>query len=176
MSSETISMHYEPFESPIGELLLLAEPEGLVAIRFEPQSGVHDIAPNWTRGAPVLEQTAAQLREYFAGRREVFDLPLCPPGTEFMQRVWKELCRIPFGTTISYGELATRIGNPKASRAVGMANGKNPIPIVVPCHRVIGSNGRLTGFAGGLEVKEQLLRHEASSPESQGKLFDGALT
>jgi methylated-DNA-[protein]-cysteine S-methyltransferase len=101
-----------------------------------------------------------QLREYFAGQRADFDLPLAPEGTEFQRTVWRNLRDIPYGETISYGELAKRVGNPKASRAVGAANGQNPIPIVIPCHRVIGANGKLTGFGGGLPTKEALLALE----------------
>ncbi len=101
-----------------------------------------------------------QLREYFAGKRADFDLPLAPEGTEFQRSVWRNLQDIPYGETISYGELAKRVGNPKASRAVGAANGQNPIPIVIPCHRVIGANGKLTGFGGGLPTKEALLALE----------------
>ena len=101
-----------------------------------------------------------QLKAYFAGELENFDLPLSPQGTPFQQRVWGELQKIPYGDTISYGELARRIGNPKASRAVGLANGSNPISIVIPCHRVIGANGKLTGYGGGLPIKEKLLALE----------------
>jgi methylated-DNA-[protein]-cysteine S-methyltransferase len=111
------------------------------------------------RGA--VGEAIRQLREYFAGRRNEFELPLAPEGTEFQRTVWNRLREIPYGETISYGELAKRVGNPKASRAVGAANGQNPIPIVIPCHRVIGSNGKLTGFGGGLPVKEALLALEA---------------
>ena len=106
------------------------------------------------------KKTVSQLRSYFAGEREEFDLPLAPEGTPFQQEVWRRLCEIPYGETISYGELARRIGNPQASRAVGLANGSNPIPIVIPCHRVIGSNGKLTGYGGGLPIKEKLLALE----------------
>ena len=109
---------------------------------------------------PFLLQATEQLRAYFAGEREGFDLPLAPRGTPFQQKVWKRLCEIPYGETISYGELAKQIGNPQASRAVGLANGSNPIPIVIPCHRVIGSNGKLTGYGGGLPIKEKLLALE----------------
>ena len=101
-----------------------------------------------------------QLRAYFARELETFDLRLAPEGTPFQQSVWNELCGIPYGETISYGELAKRVGNPKASRAVGAANGQNPIPIIIPCHRVIGSDGKLTGFGGGLPIKEKLLALE----------------
>lgn len=107
-----------------------------------------------------LSEIIRQLNAYFAGKLESFDLPLAPEGTPFQQKVWKELCQIPYGETISYGELARRIGNASASRAVGLANGSNPIPIVIPCHRVIGSNGKLTGYGGGLDIKEKLLALE----------------
>jgi methylated-DNA-[protein]-cysteine S-methyltransferase len=109
---------------------------------------------------PILARAATQLAEYFAGTRRTFDLPLAAAGTAFQQRVWQVLTTIPFGATWSYGELARAIGNPAASRAVGAANGKNPIGIIVPCHRVIGSNGTLTGYAGGLDMKQALLAHE----------------
>jgi methylated-DNA-[protein]-cysteine S-methyltransferase len=107
-----------------------------------------------------LRETVRQLRAYFAGELETFELDLAPEGTPFQQKVWSELLNIPFGETISYGELARRIGNPNASRAVGLANGSNPIPIIIPCHRVIGSNGKLTGYGGGLPIKEKLLALE----------------
>jgi len=103
---------------------------------------------------------ARQIEEFFAGKRQTFEFPLAPKGTAFQKRVWTELCEIPFGVTISYGELARRIGNPAASRAVGHANGQNPISVIVPCHRVIGANGKLTGYGGGLELKEKLLAWE----------------
>jgi methylated-DNA-[protein]-cysteine S-methyltransferase len=108
----------------------------------------------------ILKKTNQQLQEYFAGKRKVFELPLAPKGTEFQQKVWQALKEIPFGETRSYGEIAKRIGQPKASRAVGGANNKNPLPIFVPCHRVIGANGKLVGYAGGLEVKKTLLNVE----------------
>lgn len=111
-----------------------------------------------------MAEAKLQLEEYFAGDRREFDLPLAARGTEFQHRVWAELRRIPFGETISYGELATRIGKPTASRAVGAANGRNPLPVVVPCHRVIGSDGRLTGFGGGLPTKQALLDLERRAP------------
>jgi methylated-DNA-[protein]-cysteine S-methyltransferase len=107
-----------------------------------------------------LKEIVRQLRAYFAGTLEKFHLPLSPQGTQFQLGVWKRLCDIPYGETISYGELARRIGNPNASRAVGLANGSNPIPIIIPCHRVIGSNGKLTGYGGGLPIKEKLLALE----------------
>jgi len=118
--------------------------------------------PDWRWDEAPFKAAIAQLHEYFDRRRTVFDLPLAPVGTPFQQRVWTALLDIPHGVTISYGELATRLGDPKASRAVGLANGRNPISIVIPCHRVIGANGNLTGYGGGLDRKEWLLRHEGA--------------
>ena len=116
--------------------------------------------PAWTKDSTPFAEPIRQLRAYFAGELEAFDLPLAPQGTPFQLKVWNRLCDIPYGETISYGELARRIGNPNASRAVGLANGSNPIPIIIPCHRVIGSNGKLTGYGGGLPIKEKLLALE----------------
>jgi len=109
---------------------------------------------------PLIKKAAAQLEEYFSGKRKTFDLPLSPHGTTFQLKVWNELRKIPYGKTRSYGEIAVKAGNPKASRAVGMANNRNPIVIIIPCHRVIGSNGSLTGFGGGLDLKQKLLELE----------------
>ena len=121
-------------------------------------------------GVRFLQAAKTQLAEYFAGSRRDFDLPLAPQGTEFQLQVWHELARIPFGATISYAQLAQRIGNPSGTRAVGAANGRNPLPIVLPCHRVIGADGSMTGFGGGLPTKEFLLRLEGALPET-GDLF-----
>lgn len=153
-------MVYTQIESPVGPLLLVADDAGLRQILFV--NGRHQARPeaSWKQDAAPLEKAIAQLRSYFAGEREDFDLPLAPEGTSFQQGVWRRLCDIPYGETISYGELARRIGNPQASRAVGLANGSNPIPIVIPCHRVIGSDGKLTGYGGGLPIKEKLLALE----------------
>lgn len=142
-------------DSPIGPLRLVATADALVAIDFSPFGDrPGDSSPNH----PVLAETATQLREYFAGTRTRFDLPLAPSGTAFQQRVWAELLRIGHGDTASYGSIAARLGLPPgASRAVGAANGRNPIPVVIPCHRVIGANGTLTGYAGGLDRKQLLL-------------------
>ena len=153
-------MSYTQIESPVGPLLLVGDDAGLRQILFV--NGRHRARPepSWKDDAAPLEKTIRQLRSYFAGEREEFDLPLAPEGTPFQREVWRRLCEIPYGETISYGELARRIGNPRASRAVGLANGSNPIPIVIPCHRVIGSNGKLTGYGGGLPIKEKLLALE----------------
>lgn len=153
-------MVYTQIESPVGPLLVVADDAGLRQILFV--NGRHQARPDpaWKQDSVPLEKTISQLRSYFAGEREDFDLSLAPEGTNFQQQVWRRLCDIPYGETISYGELARRMGNPQASRAVGLANGSNPIPIVIPCHRVIGSNGKLTGYGGGLPIKEKLLALE----------------
>jgi methylated-DNA-[protein]-cysteine S-methyltransferase len=147
-------------ESPIGPLTLAVANEGLREIRFADSEKRAATDPSWKEDSSALGDALRELRAYFAGELETFDLRLAPEGTPFQQRVWSELLKIPYGETISYGELARRIGNPNASRAVGLANGSNPIPIVIPCHRVIGSNGKLTGYGGGLPVKEKLLALE----------------
>jgi methylated-DNA-[protein]-cysteine S-methyltransferase len=152
--------YYERIESPVGPLLLVADSSGLRSIAFVNGRNPVQPDPRWQADAEPLRETSRQLRAYFAGELEIFDLPLAPAGTPFQISVWKRLCEIPFGETISYGELARRIGNANASRAVGLANGSNPIPIVIPCHRVIGSNGKLTGYGGGLPIKEKLLALE----------------
>ena len=151
---------YAQIPSPIGPLLLAADDSRLSLIWFLNKNQPSPANPTWKEDASALNETVRQLRAYFAGELETFDLPLAPKGTPFQQKVWTELCGIPYGETISYGELARRIGNPNASRAVGLANGSNPIPIIIPCHRVIGSNGKLTGYGGGLPIKEKLLALE----------------
>lgn len=150
---------YTRIESPVGPLVLAASDTGLHHVVFA-NSKRTKLDPEWREGADLLKEVIQQLRAYFASELETFDVPLAPEGTKFQQNVWSELCGIPYGETISYGELAKRVGNPKASRAVGAANGQNPIPIIIPCHRVIGSDGKLTGFGGGLPIKEKLLALE----------------
>lgn len=145
MSTRTI-------ETPIGALTLTASADAVTAVRFGAE-GAQD-------ASPLLDAAEAQLREYFAGARRTFDLPLAPHGTAFQQRVWAALRAIPYGETRTYGELAAAIGSPNASRAVGMANHRNPLPILIPCHRVIGADGSLAGYAGGLETKRRLLALE----------------
>lgn len=154
------SISYTQIDSPIGPLLLAADNAGLRQILFVHGHHPAKPDPSWQEDPAPLQPAIRQLNAYFAGELEAFDLQLAPEGTSFQVGVWHELCEIPFGKTISYGELARRIGNPKASRAVGLANGSNPIPIVIPCHRVIGSNGKLTGYGGGLPIKEKLLALE----------------
>jgi len=151
---------YTRLETTLGPLLLSAGDDGLRSINFA--NGRRPAAPNpsWQKDESRFGDVIRQLQWYFSGKLEKFDLPLAPEGTRFQLKVWKELCEIPYGETISYGELARRIGNANAARAVGLANGSNPIPIVIPCHRVIGSNGKLTGYGGGLPIKEKLLALE----------------
>jgi methylated-DNA-[protein]-cysteine S-methyltransferase len=151
---------FDDMPSPIGQLLLIADPHGLRQIWFETERHPKVLAPSCIRDAARLDFARIQLDEYFAGTRQAFDLPLHPLGTPFQLSVWHELAKIPYGTTLSYGEMARRIDQPKAVRAVGAANGRNPLPIVLPCHRVIGSDGSLTGFGGGLPIKRQLLAME----------------
>jgi methylated-DNA-[protein]-cysteine S-methyltransferase len=155
--------------SPLGTLRLYASPDELVALSLPDRPG-----PLAVQGrSDVLARAAEQLAEYFAGRRQTFDLPLAPRGTEFQMMVWNALIEIPYGETRSYGEIASAVGRPSASRAVGAANGRNPIAIIMPCHRVIGSNGDLTGYGGGMAAKRWLLEHECPSRAvpSQG-VFD----
>ncbi len=146
--------------SPLGPLRLYARGDELAAVQLP---GDDPLAEERTRPSDVLALAADQLREYFAGHRRAFDLPLAPDGTGFQQLVWTALLAIPFGHTRSYGEIAAAIGRPSASRAVGAANGRNPIAIIVPCHRVIGASGALTGYAGGMEAKRWLLAHEGAA-------------
>jgi methylated-DNA-[protein]-cysteine S-methyltransferase len=149
-------------ESPLGLLAVSAVEEGLTCVHM----GVEEAPAAWgpEEPTPVLEAALDQLAAYFAGDLKEFDLPLAAVGTPFQQRVWAELVKIPYGQTWSYLDVAQRLGDPKAVRAVGLANGRNPIAIVVPCHRVIGANGKLTGYAGGLWRKERLLSLERGEP------------
>jgi methylated-DNA-[protein]-cysteine S-methyltransferase len=156
-------MLYTTIDSPIGELLLLGDNRSLHGLYMqEGRTGI-DINPSWKRSAEPFAAVLEQLDEYFAGGRTVFDVPLTMDGTAFQRRVWSELRKIPYGEAISYAEVARRIGIPSASRAVGTANGLNPIAVIVPCHRVIGADGSLTGYGGGLERKRFLLDLEAGA-------------
>ncbi len=157
------------FPSPLGELVLTASDTALTGVFFpmrhgpapEQQSGWREDDGSGPAGE-LLGRVRRQLTEYFARTRTTFDLPLDPPGTTFQRQVWDLLRTIPYGATTSYGELARRLGDVRATRAVGAANGKNPIPIIVPCHRVVGAHGELTGFGGGLDRKRWLLEHEGA--------------
>jgi methylated-DNA-[protein]-cysteine S-methyltransferase len=154
-------MVYTSVESPIGPLLLAGDDAGLHFLSFASSRRAVRPEKSWKRDDGTFGEVKRQLEEYFRGEREEFDLTLAMEGTGFQLTVWSALRRIPYGETVSYGKLAERIGNPKAVRAVGLANGCNPIPIIVPCHRVIGSDGSLTGFGGGLPTKKKLLDLEA---------------
>ena len=148
-------------ESPIGPLTIAGDEDGLRFILFGADHRASNSWKQWQESdSSIVNETICQLRAYFDRKLKKFHLPLKPEGTPFQMEVWRELQEIPYGTVISYGELARRIGRPKASRAVGAANGLNPIPIVIPCHRVIGSNGKMTGYGGGVPIKEALLKLE----------------
>ncbi|MDH7451504.1 methylated-DNA--[protein]-cysteine S-methyltransferase [Luteimonas composti] len=152
-------------DSPVGPLFLAADERGLRAIEFRDNRHPVRRGDDWRAGDSLLLRRArAQLDEYFAGRRRSFDLPLSPQGTAFQLSVWNALAAIPYGQTLSYAGLAARVGRPSAMRAVGAANGRNPLPIVLPCHRVIGADGSLTGFGGGLPTKQFLLKLEGALP------------
>jgi methylated-DNA-[protein]-cysteine S-methyltransferase len=154
-------MRYQTkIDSPIGTLTLVADDDVLTEVRFPNDSHDDDIDMVDVADHAVLQQAADELGEYFSGTRVDFDVPLDPRGTEFQLAAWSALRTIPYGETVSYGEQAKRLGDPGKARAVGAANGRNPLPIIVPCHRVVGANGHLTGFGGGIETKAWLLDHE----------------
>jgi methylated-DNA-[protein]-cysteine S-methyltransferase len=154
---------FQRIDSPLGPMLAVASGDALKVIDFEDARGVPTIAPHWIADArqPLLRACARQLAEYFAGERAGFDLPLAPDGTPFQQAIWTAIRTVPAGATITYRELAARAGRPDSIRAAGTATGRNPLAIVIPCHRIIGSDGSLTGYAGGLERKRSLLALEA---------------
>jgi|SRR5690554_338534 len=156
--------HTAVIDSPVGRLQLIADSDRLTAIRFlDSEEKLSEKIPS------SLEEVVHQLQEYFDGKRQDFNLRISPQGTDFQKRVWKALEKIPFGKTVSYKHMASQLGDPKVIRAAASANGKNPIPIIIPCHRVIGSDGSLTGYAGGLHRKKWLLEHE--NPSGQQVLF-----
>ena len=156
-------MYYTLTDSPVGEILLLATEKGLSALVFQDGDAAIDLPKDAIHAPSQFDQTIKQLAQYFEKKRTHFDLPLDPQGTKFQKQVWQALTQVKFGKTQSYQWLANKINNPKAVRAVGGANGKNPIALIIPCHRIIGSNGKLTGYAGGLTLKEKLLHHEMQS-------------
>ena len=159
-------MFYTIVPSPVGKLRLVGSDRGLLAVSWESKrSSVPRLETMEDPHHPVLVEAARQLDQYFAGQRKEFELKLEFRGTDFQKRVWDELLKIPFGETRTYGEIARRLGNVNAMRAVGAANGRNPIPIIAPCHRVIGASGALVGFGGGLEVKEYLINFERGAIE-----------
>ena len=161
------AIHYCRFDSPVGLLTVAASDAGLHAIEF-PQNRHPQRRLGWMPGDhPLLREARHQLEEYFDGQRRSFELPLAPQGTPFQREVWLALADIPYGSTISYAQLALRVGRPAAMRAVGAANGRTPLPIVLPCHRVIGADGSLTGFGGGLPTKHFLLKLEGAIPPQE---------
>lgn len=155
------AVSYCVVQSPVGRILLAGNARALTHLSF--QDGRHPIDPDprWTYAEKPFQRPMRQLNEYFSGKRKRFTIHLAPKGTPFQQRVWQALRTIPYGRTSSYGQIAKAVGKPKAARAVGAANGQNPISIIVPCHRVIGSNGKLVGYGGGLSIKDALLVHES---------------
>jgi methylated-DNA-[protein]-cysteine S-methyltransferase len=159
--------YYDLYESPQGQMLLVADGEGLSGVWFAGQKYFPRVEPDWRRDArhAPLRQAERELTEYFGGGRKRFESPLAPEGTAFQQSVWKAISTVGFGQTITYSELARRAGYPGSARAAGAATGRNPISIIVPCHRIVGSNGSLTGYAGGLDRKRALLALESGIPE-----------
>ncbi|HEX4980936.1 MAG TPA: methylated-DNA--[protein]-cysteine S-methyltransferase [Ilumatobacteraceae bacterium] len=158
--NDTGMLYRTTMPSPVGELTLVADDTALRLISFDTTDVDREVIDVAAGEHPVLATATRQLQEYFDGSRTDFDIPLAPEGTPFQQQAWSVLRSIPFGATMSYGEQAAALGDRKRARAVGAANGRNPIPIIVPCHRVVGSNGHLTGFGGGIESKAWLLDHE----------------
>jgi methylated-DNA-[protein]-cysteine S-methyltransferase len=158
-TKENSMNHYAIIKSPIGDLMLVADDSALTGVYFAGCDHIPAASKRWTLNArhPVLRQAAKQLQEYFTGKRRSFSLPLRPAGTDFQENVWREIARIPYGETLSYSDLAKRAGAPEAIRAAGTTTGRNPVSIIIPCHRVVGKNGALCGFAGGLERKRHLL-------------------
>jgi methylated-DNA-[protein]-cysteine S-methyltransferase len=166
-----MTLFYKKIKSPVGELKLVASSKALVAVLWEPErrNRMKLDTPKLAPEQPILLETERQLSEYFAGKRTHFDLSLEPDGSKFQKKVWQALSQIPFGRTQSYLKLAKAVGSPIASRAVGAANAKNPLSIIVPCHRVVGTNGSLTGFAGGLHAKAMLLAFEARAAATMNR-------
>lgn len=155
-------MYYSIYQSPFGEIALTANDQGLTALSFLDGAAPINICDSYQRNEAAFKDVTQQLNEYFGGTRDIFDLPLAPQGTPFQKKIWHALTTIKQGETKSYAWLAQKINNRKAVRAVGTANGANPIALIIPCHRVIGSNGKLTGYAGGLALKAKLLMHEGA--------------
>lgn len=154
-------MYYDIIESPIGPILLAGDEKGLRHLNFLKGKKIIEVPADWIENKEFFREVARQLEDYFSGKLQSFNLELAPEGTDFQKSVWKALCEIPYGETRTYKEIAVSIGKPKAYRAVGLANNRNPVAIIVPCHRVIGADGKLTGYASGLDIKEFLLRLES---------------
>ncbi|MBF8983850.1 methylated-DNA--[protein]-cysteine S-methyltransferase [Lutibacter sp. B2] len=155
-------MYYTRFNTPFCEIILVGDEQGLTNLHLNTGEGkrIFEISHEWILKDEFFVQSIKEIEEYFRGERKVFNIKLNPNGTDYQKKVWNELSKIPYGEVYTYKKIATNIGNEKASRAVGMANSKNPIPLIIPCHRVIGGNGKLTGFAHGLPIKEKLINLE----------------
>lgn len=166
-TAEAKITNYSIIQSPLGELILVADSSALTGLYFVECSHIPAASSRWTLKPhhPVFQVTETQLQEYFEGKRISFSVPLHPAGTDFQEKIWHEIALVPYGQTITYSELAQRAGSPAAIRAAGAATGRNPISIIVPCHRIMGKNGSMTGFAGGLERKRHLLQIENSIPQ-----------
>lgn len=165
-------IYYDLISSPIGKLLLVATENGLKQIAFEDENQSAKIKSDWVQAPDKLKPVTNQLAAYFRNELKIFDVELSPEGTAFQKQIWNQLKKIPYGKTCSYLDIANAIHKPKACRAIGMANSKNPIPIIIPCHRVIGKNGKLTGYAGGLTTKAKLLKIENTELTSANKQFE----
>jgi methylated-DNA-[protein]-cysteine S-methyltransferase len=161
-------MYYTRFNSPVCEIILAGDDEGLTHLHLNTGKGkrIFEVPSEWVEDSSFFDDVIEQVDQYFEGERKSFTVNLNPQGTDFQKMIWRQLVKIPYGTVCTYKDIARAIGNDKAARAVGMANSKNPIPLIVPCHRVIGSNGGLTGFAHGLEMKAELLKLEGNLPEA----------
>lgn len=153
--------YYTRFDTPLCEIILFGDSAGLSNILLNTNSS--EVSGEWLRDDAFFKNAEYQIKKYLSGKRTKFDIKINPQGTEFQKKVWNELTKIPYGKLCSYRDIATSIGNPKACRAVGMANSKNPIPLIIPCHRVIGKNGSLTGFSSGIAIKEKLIKLEAAN-------------
>ena len=149
--------------TPVGRLLIAGDDQGLRHVSFGNSAAETTLGEDWELNEKRLKEAVRQLKAYFSGKLRAFDLPLAAEGTDFQRRVWKALYKVPYGTTASYGDIARSVGNPAAARAVGLANGRNPIAIIVPCHRIIGSSGKLVGYGGGLHNKQALLKLEGAA-------------
>lgn len=170
LTQQEVQVHYRYHDSPLGRLLLVGDQAGLLQVSMDIDHRPWRLEPTWRSGDTELDEVCRQLDAYFAGKRQAFDLRLAPRGTAFQQAVWQALLNIPFGQTSSYSALAAQIGRPSAMRAVGAANGANPIAVIIPCHRVIGRDGSLTGYAGGLTRKALLLQLEGAQLPHQAEM------
>ncbi len=166
-SIHSTPQYYDTFDSPVGEMIVVTDEQGLRHVDFQQCARPLVMDSTWVRNGEACREARQQLLAYFAKELRQFDLPLAPRGTEFQQVVWQELAKVDFGTLSTYGQMAKHLGRPTASRAIGMANGRNPLSIVLPCHRVVGANKKLTGYRGGLDIKTFLLKHEGFQIEDQ---------